>query len=73
MSGSSHPDQAFTAAASSIQGVPWPPFMTYALTESATTFAGVMTDKETLQQAFTTFQGQLVSYAKAQGFTVVTG
>src|SRR5580693_7417090 len=28
LSGSSHPDQAFTAAASSIQGVPWPPFMT---------------------------------------------
>jgi len=39
---------------------------------AATTFAGVMTGKETLQQAFTTFQGQLVSYAKAQGFTVTT-
>ena len=72
ISGSSTPNVAFTAAAPKIATVQWPPFMTYALTESATTFAGVMTGKETLQQAFTTFQGQLVSYAKAQGFTVTS-
>ena len=70
MSGSSHPDQAFTAAASSIQGVPWPPFMTEALTESATVFAGVLNGKETLAAAFRNFQNVLVSYAKQQGFTV---
>jgi multiple sugar transport system substrate-binding protein len=70
VSGSSHPDQAFTAAASSIQGVPWPPFMTEALTQSATVFAGVLNGKETLAAAFKNFQNVLVTYAKQQGFTV---
>jgi len=72
ISGSSTPNVAFTAAAPKISSVQWPPFMTYALTLSATTFAGVMNGKTTLQQAFTTFQGQLVTYAKQQGFTVST-
>lgn len=70
ISGSSHPDQAFTAAAGGVQGVPWPPFMTEALTQSATVFAGVLDGKTTLQQAFKNFQNVLVSYAKQQGFTV---
>jgi multiple sugar transport system substrate-binding protein len=70
ISGSSTPNVAFTAAAPEISSVQWPPFMTYALTLSATTFAGVMNGKETLQQAFSTFQGQLVTYARQQGFTV---
>jgi multiple sugar transport system substrate-binding protein len=73
LSGSSTPGVQFTAAASQIQGVPWPPFMTEALTQSATVFAGVMNGKETLQAAFTNFQNVLVNYAKAQGFTVSTG
>jgi multiple sugar transport system substrate-binding protein len=73
LSGTSTPGVAFTAAASQIQGVPWPPFMTEALTQSATVFAGVMNGKETLQAAFTNFQNVLVNYAKAQGFTVSTG
>ena len=72
LSGTSTPDVAFTAAASSIKGVPWPPFMTEALTQSATVFAGVMNGKETLQTAFTNLQNVLVTYAKAQGFTVST-
>ena len=72
LSGSSTPGVQFTAAASQIQGVPWPPFMTEALTQSATVFAGVMNGKETLQAAFTNFQNVLVNYAKAQGFTVST-
>ena len=72
LSGSSTPDVAFTAAASQIQGVPWPPFMTEALNQSATVFAGVMNGKETLQAAFQNFQNVLVNYAKAQGFTVST-
>jgi multiple sugar transport system substrate-binding protein len=72
ISGTSTPNVAFTAAAPQIATVQWPPFMTYALTESATTFAGVMDGKETLQQAFSTFQSQLVSYAQNQGFTVST-
>jgi len=70
VSGSSKPDRVFTAAASSIQGVPWPPFMTEALTQSATVFAGVLNGKETLAQAFQNFQNVLVNYAKQQGFTV---
>lgn len=72
LSGSSHPDQVFTAAASNIKGVPWPPFMTEALTESSTVFAGVMNGKQTLQQAFQKFQSVLVNYAKQQGFQVST-
>jgi multiple sugar transport system substrate-binding protein len=70
VSGSSKPDRVFTAAASSIQGVPWPPFMTEALTQSATVFAGVLNGKETLAHAFQNFQNVLVNYAKQQGFTV---
>src|SRR6266699_505319 len=72
LSGSSTPGVAFTAAAGQIQGVPWPPFMTEALTQSATVFAGVMNGKQTLQTAFKNFQNVLVNYAKAQGFTVST-
>jgi multiple sugar transport system substrate-binding protein len=72
LSGSSTPGTQFTAAASQIQGVPWPPFMTEALTQSATVFAGVMNGKQTLQTAFKNFQNVLVTYAKAQGFTVST-
>jgi len=72
LSGSSTPGVQFTAAASQIQGVPWPPFMTEALTQSATVFAGVMNGKQTLQTAFKNFQNVLVNYAKAQGFTVST-
>ncbi|MBO0774841.1 MAG: extracellular solute-binding protein [Actinobacteria bacterium] len=71
-SGSSSPNVAFTAAAPRVTTVQWPPFMTYALTQAGTTFAGVMNGKETLQQAFRTFQGQLVNYAKQQGFSVST-
>jgi multiple sugar transport system substrate-binding protein len=73
LSGSSTPGVQFTAAASQIEGVPWPPFMTEALTQSATVFAGVMNGKQTLQTAFKNFQNVLVNYAKAQGFTVSTG
>jgi hypothetical protein len=63
---------AFTGAASHISSDEWPPFMTEALNEASTVFAGVMNGKETLQAAFTNFQNVLVSYAKAQGFTVNT-
>jgi len=73
LSGSSTPGTQFTSAASQIQGVPWPPFMTEALTQSATVFAGVMNGKQTLQTAFKNFQTVLVNYAKAQGFNVSTG
>jgi multiple sugar transport system substrate-binding protein len=73
LSGTSTPGVQFTAAASQIQGVPWPPFMTEALTQSATVFAGVMNGKQTLQTAFKNFQTVLVNYAKAQGFNVSTG
>ena len=73
VSGTSQPNQVFTAAAGEIKPVQWPPFMTEALNQALTTFQPVLSGKETLQQAFTTFQSQEVSYAKAQGFTVTTG
>ena len=73
VSGSSQPNQVFTTAASEIQPVQWPPFMTQALNQALTTFQPVLSGKQTLQQAFQAFQSQEVSYAKAQGFTVSTG
>jgi multiple sugar transport system substrate-binding protein len=72
LSGTSNPNVAFTAAAPQITADQWPPFMTEALNEASTVFAGVMNGKETLQNAFKDFQNVLVSYAKAQGFTVST-
>jgi multiple sugar transport system substrate-binding protein len=72
VSGTSNPNVAFTSAASHISSDEWPPFMTEALNEASTVFEGVMTGKETLQAAFTSFQGILVNYAKAQGFTVTS-
>jgi multiple sugar transport system substrate-binding protein len=72
LSGTSDPNVAFTAAASHVTSDEWPPFMTEALNEASTVFAGVANGKETLQAAFTSFQNVLVSYAKAQGFTVNT-
>jgi multiple sugar transport system substrate-binding protein len=72
LSGTSDPNVAFTGAASHISSDQWPPFMTEALNEASTVFAGVQNGKETLQAAFTSFQNVLVSYAKAQGFTVST-
>ena len=72
LSGKSNPNVAFTGAASNISSDQWPPFMTEALNQASTVFAGVQNGKETLQAAFTTFQKDLVTYAKAQGFTVST-
>lgn len=73
ISGSSQPNQVFSSAAKNIPATPWPPFMTQALTQANTTFGGVLSGKETMQQAFAAFQTAEVSYAKAQGFTVSTG
>jgi len=73
ISGSSQPNQVFSAGAKNIPATPWPPFMTQALTQANTTFGGVLSGKETMQQAFAAFQTAEVSYAKAQGFTVSTG
>jgi multiple sugar transport system substrate-binding protein len=70
VSGTSQPNQVFTAAASHIQPVQWQPFMTQALNQALTTFQPVLSGKQTLQQAFRTFQSQEVSYAQAQGFSV---
>jgi len=72
VSGSSYPNQVFSAAANNIPLTPWPPFMTQAINQALTTFGGVFRGKETMQQAFRNFQNQEVSYAKAQGFTVTT-
>lgn len=73
VSGSSQPNQVFSAAAQNIPATPWPPFMTQALTQANTTFGGVLSGKQTMQQAFAAFQTAEVNYAKAQGFTVSTG
>jgi multiple sugar transport system substrate-binding protein len=72
VSGSTQPNQVFSAAAVNIPATPWPPFMTQALTQANTTFGAVLSGKETLQQAFSAFQQAEVSYAKAQGFNVST-
>jgi multiple sugar transport system substrate-binding protein len=72
ISGSSQPNQVFSAGAKNIPATPWPPFMTQALTQANTTFGGVLSGKETMQQAFAAFQTAEVKYAQAQGFTVKT-
>jgi len=72
LSGSSTPNTAFAAAAANATSVQWPPFMTEALTESATVFAGVLNGTGTLPDAFRAFQSKLAGYATAQGFTVST-
>ncbi len=72
VSGTSQPNQVFSAAAKNIPATPWPPFMTQALTQANTTFGGVLSGKETMQQAFAAFQTAEVNYAKAQGFNVST-
>jgi multiple sugar transport system substrate-binding protein len=72
ISGSSQPNQMFSAYALNIPSYSWPPFMTQVLNQQPTTFGAVLTGKETLQQAFSAIQSQEVSYAKAQGFNVST-
>jgi len=73
ISGSSQPNAVFSSGALSITNYTLPPFMTQVLNQQPTTFGGVLTGKETLQQAFSAFQTQEVTYAKAQGFNVTTG
>ena len=72
ISGDSQPNAVFAAAAKGISYGQWPPIMTAALTQWTSTFAGVSQGTETLEQAFATFQQQMVDYAQSQGFTVTT-
>ncbi|KAF5998774.1 ABC transporter substrate-binding protein [Streptomyces sp. WAC00263] len=73
ISGTSQPNKVFAKAAQDLRPIQWPPIMTAALTQWTSTFAGVAKGTETLPEAFKTFQQQMVSYAKAQGFTVTKG
>ncbi|TKA00982.1 extracellular solute-binding protein [Actinacidiphila oryziradicis] len=73
ISGPSKPNKVFAAAAQNMENPQWPPIMTAALTQWTSTFAGVTKGTETLPEAFKTFQQQMVTYAKAQGFTVTEG
>ncbi|HEX3788829.1 MAG TPA: extracellular solute-binding protein [Pseudonocardiaceae bacterium] len=72
LSGTSTPNAVFSQAASNAGAVQWPPFMTEALTVSATAFAGVLNGTQTVNAAFSSFQNTLVKYAQQQGFTVST-
>ena len=72
MSGSSDLHTAFINSAKTASTVQWPPFMTAALTDSATAFANVMDYKQTLKSAFAAFQQTLVKYAESEGFKVTT-
>jgi multiple sugar transport system substrate-binding protein len=72
ISGTSQPNQVFSAGALSIPLTTWPPFMTQVLTQGATTFGAVVNGKQTLMRAFTAFQQQETAYAKSQGFNVTT-
>lgn len=72
VSGKSHPNVVFAESAKHLAPIQWPPFMPQALSQAATTFGRVETGKSTVPQAFQTFQGQMVKYAKAQGFKVST-
>lgn len=69
-SGKSHPFAVFAKAGQRATAVEWPPFMTEALTDATTDLAPAMAGKETLRKGLSTLQSHLVTYAKAQGFTV---
>jgi multiple sugar transport system substrate-binding protein len=73
ISGTSQPNKVFAKAVQNLRPIQWPPIMTAALTQWTSTFAGVTKGTGTLPEAFKTFQRQMVSYAKAQGFTVTEG
>jgi multiple sugar transport system substrate-binding protein len=73
ISGDSQPNKVFATAAHAVRPAQWPPIMTAALTRWTTAFAGVTKGSTTLEQAFATFQHQMVDYAKSQGFTVTEG
>jgi multiple sugar transport system substrate-binding protein len=73
ISGTARPNKVFAKAAQDLRPIQWPPIMTAALTQWTSTFAGVTKGTETLSEAFRTFQQQMVSYAKAQGFKVTEG
>ncbi|HEX4402805.1 MAG TPA: extracellular solute-binding protein [Galbitalea sp.] len=72
ITGTTTPNTVFAQAAQHMVDPQWPPIMTAAATQWTSTFAGVTKGTETLPQAFTAFQAQLVTYAKSQGFTVTT-
>lgn len=72
ISGSSHPNVAFDAAAERVSPVQWPPFMTEVITEAGSIFAGTLDGKSTLAAAAQSLQGTVVKYAESEGFKVTT-
>lgn len=70
ISGPQQFQDVFAQAAKDMTAPEWPPIMNEVNTLWPTVFAGVSSGSETVQQAFKTMQGDLVNYAKAQGFTV---
>jgi multiple sugar transport system substrate-binding protein len=72
ISGTATTNATFATAAQHMVAPQWPPFMTAALTQWTTSFAGVSKGSTTLPDAFKNFQDAMVKYAKAQGFTVTS-
>ncbi|MDX6244074.1 MAG: multiple sugar transport system substrate-binding protein, partial [Frankiales bacterium] len=72
ISGDTTPNTVFATAAQHMVAPQWPPFMTAALTQWTTSFAGVTKGTTTLPDAFKNYQDAMVKYAKSQGFTVTT-
>ncbi|MDX6201384.1 MAG: multiple sugar transport system substrate-binding protein [Frankiales bacterium] len=72
ISGSAKTNTTFATAAQHMVAPQWPPFMTAALTQWTTSFAGVSKGTTSLPDAFKNYQAAMVKYAKAQGFTVTT-
>jgi multiple sugar transport system substrate-binding protein len=72
ISGSATTNKTFATAAQHMVAPQWPPFMTAALTQWTTSFAGVTKGTTTLPDAFKNYQAAMVKYAKGQGFTVTT-
>ncbi len=70
ISGTQQYQEVFASAAKDMTAPEWPPIMNEVNTLWPTVFAGVGNGTETLSQAFTTMQTDLVKYAQAQGFTV---
>ena len=70
LTGSQKVEQPYIDSAADLKTIEWLPFMTYVSSKASDTFNSVAEHKSTLEAAFQTLQNDLVSYAKAQGFTV---
>lgn len=70
LTGGQQLEASFARAATALQPTGWPPFMTYVSNAVLDEFAKVVQHTETMTEALTALQANLVGYAQREGFTV---